>query len=209
MPETPVELYARAMAAADVAGRLPIGNVADWDVFPFERDGLRTRPLLPPVDQEPPRFGESGTPCGACGGSTPKSDGLARVWQDERWHIVMPEPSGSPLILLLQPHRHFDLPELPGDMAAELGMITVRLSAAIESLPQVARAHVVRWGDGGAHAHVWFIARPVGFEQLRGTMMALWDDLLPPVPRTVRDADVATVVHELIRTYGGSAPGRP
>ncbi len=207
MPETPQQYYARAEAAAAAAGdgRLPVGEVADWDVFPFERDGLRVKRLEPPLDVEPPRYGEAGRPCGACGGSTPRTDGMARVWQDEHWHLVVPEPSGSPLVLLLQPHAHLDLTELPDDLAAELGLITVRLSAAIESLPQVARAHVSRWGDGGAHAHVWFLARPLGLAQLRGTMMAVWDDLLPPVPRPTRDADAVTVVQQLVRTYGGTA----
>lgn len=205
MGETPRELYERVEAAAAASGgRLPFGEMADWDVFPFEQEGLRVRALQPPVPVEPPRYGEGGLPCG-CTGSTPRSDLDALVWQDEHWQIAVPPPSGSPLVLQLRPHQHVDVPGLPDDLAAELGLLTVRLCAAIESLPHVARAHVSRWGDGGAHAHVWFFARPYGFDQLRGTMLAVWDDILPPVPLASRDEDVAHVVQRLIQTYGGSS----
>lgn len=207
MTETPQELFARAEAAASTSddGRLVVGEMADWDVFPFEREGLRVKPLLPPVDHEPPRYGEDGQPCGSCGGSTPKTDGTRAIWSDERWHIVAPEPSGSPLVLLLEPHAHLDLPELTDELAGELGLLTVRLTAAIEALPGIARAHVARWGDGGSHAHLWFIARPHGFTQLRGTMMAVWDDLLPPAPLASRDAAAAAVIQTLVATWGGQA----
>ena len=30
--------------------------------------------------------------------------------------------------------------------------------------------------------HVWFLARPAGMWPLRGPCLAIWDDLLPPVP---------------------------
>jgi hypothetical protein len=42
--------------------------------------------------------------------------------------------------------------------------------------------HVARWGDGSYHAHVWFLARPRGMWQMRGAMLAIWDDLLPRMP---------------------------
>jgi hypothetical protein len=62
-----------------------------------------------------------------------------------------------------------------------------------------------RWGDGSAHLHVFFLARPKGFGQLRGTYLAVWDDLLPPVPRSQRDADAAAVAQALATSYGGTA----
>jgi hypothetical protein len=43
--------------------------------------------------------------------------------------------------------------------------------------------------------------------QLRGTMMAVWDDYLPPVPVDVRDANARAVVQDLVRSYGGRALG--
>jgi len=75
---------------------------------------------------------------------------------------------------------------------------------AIEALPHIARAHVSRWGDGGAHLHVFFLARPAGFAQLRGTFLAVWDDLLPAVPAGHRDRDAAAVASALA-AHGGHA----
>ena len=77
-------------------------------------------------------------------------------------------------------------------------------SRAIEALPHIARAHVSRWGDGGAHLHVFFFARPAGFPQLRGTCLAIWDDLLPAVPAAHRDRDAAAVAGALA-AHGGHA----
>jgi hypothetical protein len=79
---------------------------------------------------------------------------------------------------------------------------------AIEALPHIARAHVSRWGDGSAHLHVFFFARPAGFAQLRGTCLALWDDLLPAVPAAHRDRDAATVAAALA-AHGGHAQTGP
>jgi hypothetical protein len=118
------------------------------------------------------------------------------------------EESGAPLVLILSPWAHHDFTSLPRDRAAEMGQIMVALGAGIESLPSVARVHVSKWGDGGAHAHVFFIARPTQMPQLRGTMMAVWDDFLPRVPGEVRDANARAVIQDLVRTYGGRALGR-
>ena len=117
----------------------------------------------------------------------------------------MLEPSGAPLILMLESAAHHDLPDLPDDRAAEMGRLTVAISRAIESLPHIARAHVSRWGDGGAHLHLFFFARPAGFSQLRGTCLAIWDDLLPPVPGSQRDRDAVAVGQALADGYGGQA----
>jgi len=91
------------------------------------------------------------------------------------------------------------------DRAAEMGQIMVALGAAIEALPSVARVHVSRWGDGGAHAHIFFLARPTRMPQLRGTMLVVWDEFLPPIPS---DASARAVIQDLVRTYGGRALGR-
>ncbi len=81
----------------------------------------------------------------------------------------------------------------------------MHVARAVEGLPHVARVHVSKWGDGGAHLHLFFFARPEGFAQLRGTCLALWDDLLPATPRDVRDADAAAVARALVGSYGGTA----
>jgi hypothetical protein len=84
-----------------------------------------------------------------------------------------------------------------------MGLLLVRISWAIESLPHIARAHVSRWGDGAAHLHLFFFARPAGFSQLRGTCLAVWDDLLPAVPDDQRGHDAAAVGQALADSYGG------
>lgn len=198
MAETPEQLYARVCAASDAAGRLPVPDVASWDTFPFESDGLRVVTLRAPELPEPPREGEGDRPCRGC-----TSEGRS-VWQDETWRLrPWTDPSGAPLVLILEPHAHHDLADLPDEMAADLGRLTVHIARAVEALPYVARCHVMRIGDGGAHLHVFFFARPAGFPQLRGSCFVLWDDVLPPTPVGQRDDDARSVARALAESYGG------
>ena len=198
MPLSPDDFYAHATRDADPAGRLPLPSMTGWDTFPFDLDGLRAVPLARPVAIEPLRHGEGGRECPACAPIRPT------VWSDPHWRLSALGPSGAPLVLFLESRDHVDLPDLPDDRAAELGRLTVHTARAIESLPHIVRAHVSRWGDGSAHLHVFFFARPKGFGQLRGTYLAVWDDVLPPVPRAQRDADAAAVARALAASYGGS-----
>jgi diadenosine tetraphosphate (Ap4A) HIT family hydrolase len=197
MPMSPQEFYAHAIQAADAEGRLPLSRVTGWDVFPFEQAGLRVVPLARPVLPEPARAGENGQDCPACTG------GRAQVWSDAYWRLSVFGPSGAPLILILEPNAHHDLPDLPDDRASEMGLLITRIARAIESLPNLARAHVSRWGDGGAHLHIFFFARPAGFAQLRGTCLAIWDDLLPAIPAHQRDRDAGDIAQALADSYGG------
>lgn len=205
MPMTPQDFYAHALAAADDEGRLPLSDMTGWEIFPFEQDGLRAVPLLAPELPEAPRRGEGGRECEACARADPRNGSEAEIWRDGQWRLQAFVDTGVPLLLMLQPLAHHDLSDLPDDLAAAMGVLVVHVARALEGLPHVARAHVSRWGDGGAHLHVFFYARPAGFAQLRGTCLALWDDLLPPVPRAVRDADAAAVAQALVRSYGGAA----
>lgn len=210
MPETIEDYYARVKAAVDHEGRLaiPADAIPYWEVFPFEAEGLRLKPVEPLAGAEMSRHGEDGKPCGVCNQVDERNSVDAEVWRDDHWRISVAEPSGAPLVLMLVPHTHHDFTTLPKELAAEMGQVMVALGAAIEALPSVARVHVSRWGDGGAHAHIFFFARPTRMPQLRGTMMAVWDDFLPAVPADVRDANARAVIQELVRTYGGRALGR-
>lgn len=203
MPLSPDDFYANALDAADAEGRLPLSRLTAWEIFPFESDGLRVVRLTKPGIPEPLRRGEGGAPCDSCEGT-----GRGVIWEDNHWRLItFSEPSGAPLVIMLQPKLHFDLINLPDDLGGEFGRLIVHIARAIESLPNIARAHVSRWGDGGAHLHVFFFARPEGFVQLQGTCFAIWDDLLPPTPRDVRDADAFNVAHSLVASYGGEAIG--
>ena len=86
--------------------------------------------------------------------------------------------------------------------------MTVRLERAIRSLDGVARVHVNRWGDGSAHLHLWFLARPYGRLQLRGTFLSLWDDILPVIPEPQWRENLALVAAWLAE-FGGQAIAEP
>ena len=48
-------------------------------------------------------------------------------------------------------------------------------------------------GDGSEHLHWWFMARPARIPQLIGSFAAIWDDILPPTPDDVWQANLAQV----------------
>jgi hypothetical protein len=120
----------------------------------------------------------------------------------------MDRPTGLPMVLILECRSHLDLGDLPNLLAAELGVMTVRLERAIRSLDGVARVHVNRWGDGAAHLHMWFLARPHGRLQLRGTFLSLWDDILPVIPEQQWRENLALVAAWLAG-FGGTAIAEP
>jgi hypothetical protein len=112
------------------------------------------------------------------------------------------------MVLILESRSHLDLGDLPNMLAAELGVMTVRLERAIRSLDGVARVHVNRWGDGSAHLHLWFLARPAGRLQLRGTFLSLWDEILPPIPEHQWRENLALVAAWLAE-FGGTPLAEP
>ncbi|MGX6607863.1 hypothetical protein ACWKSP_37925 [Micromonosporaceae bacterium Da 78-11] len=174
-----------------------------WPSFPFEGD-MRVKQLAAPVDVEPPRSGEDAADCVACG--TPDD---SYIWVSERWRVrAMDRPTGLPMVLILECRSHLDLGDLTNLLAAELGVMTVRLERAIRSLDGVARVHVNRWGDGSAHLHMWFLARPYGRLQLRGTFLSLWDDILPVIPELEWRENLALVAAWLAE-FGGKANAEP
>src|SRR5690349_20344013 len=165
---------------------------------------MRVKHLAEPVAVEPPRSGEDAGDCVAC--NTPDD---SYIWVSERWRVRgMDRPTGLPVVLILECRSHLDIGDLPNLQAAELGVLTVRLERAIRSLDGVARVHVNRWGDGSAHLHVWFLARPIGRLQLRGTFLSLWDDILPRIPETQWRENLALVAAWLA-DFGGEALAEP
>jgi hypothetical protein len=195
----PDEFYDHAVAAADAEGRLPLSRMTEWEISPFEHEGLRVAPLRPPVLPEPSRQGEDPTDCPSC---RSRDEG---IWLDERWRLTRITGVGAPLVLMLHPRDHYDLTDLPDELAAELGVLTTHIARHMQALPNIARAHVYRIGDGGAHLHVWFFARPEGQAQLYGSWMVVWDDLLPEYPADVADADAAIVAAAMVSSRGGHA----
>ncbi|MGC4869937.1 hypothetical protein ACLQ3B_31340 [Micromonospora sp. DT53] len=200
----PDEFYDHAVTAADDERRLPLARMTGWEISPFDPDGLRVAPLRPPVLPEPARHGEDPSTCDTCRN---RDEG---IWFNERWRLIRVPRVGVPLVLMLLPRDHYDMADLPDEMASELGLLSTRIVRHIQALPHISRAHLYRVGDGGAHLHVWFFARPEGQAQLYGSWLVIWDDLLPEYPADVADADAAAVVDALIASHGGhrlSDPG--
>ena len=199
MALTPQEFYEHALAAADAEQRLPLARMTGWEISPFEQDGLRVSRLRPPVEPEPARQGEGGLDCHSCARS---EEG---VWLNDRWRLTQISGVGVPLVLMLHPREHHDLTDLDDELAAEMGVLTTHVARHMEGLDNVSRAHVYRIGDGGAHLHVWFFARPSGQSQLYGSWLVVWDDLLPEYPADLAGADAARVARALATSIGGTA----
>ena len=123
-----------------------------------------SEPLVPrePAERivpEPPRGGDRGGPPSAiCEGKTTKA-----VWSDENWTLHPPVGGSLPGAVWLASRVHVDsFADLPEPLAADFGRVVGRIERAILSLGDIARVHLYRWGDGGAHFHVWLIPRPLG-----------------------------------------------
>jgi len=189
MSESTDDLYARAVAAADAAGgRLMLPDITDWDTFPFEGD-LRVKPLLPPTEVDRPQVGIDEADCWRC------QQGLeGTIWSDLHWALAaLQKPSGLPVVVILQPRDHHDIHDLPAELAAGLGPMMIRVERAVRSVGAIGRVHICRWGDGSAHFHLWFMARPARLPQTVDSFAAIWDDILPPLPDDVWRTNLATV----------------
>ena len=178
--------------------RMPADPVLDSPFFPFDGE-IQVRPLDEPVLPEPPRRGEpGGEPCWTC-----LEPDHAVIWRDEHWSLKAGfEPNGLPMVALLVPREHHLLDTLPPELTATLGPMIQRVAGAIRRIEGVGRTHFSRWGDGSEHFHVWFLARPLGMMQMRGAMLAVWDDLLPRVPDDEFRANARTVAGALAEAGG-------
>ena len=188
--------------------RLPYGECVSAEplvggpFFPFEGE-LSVVPLDEPIVPEPPRNGEpGGSDCFRC--ANPDSN---VIWRDEHWELRAGfEPIGLPMMAGLASVDHVTLHTMPDDLTAALGPVMRRTALAIGRVDGVARTHINRWGDGSEHFHLWFLARPLGMMQLRGAMIAAWNDMLPPIPDEEFAANMRTVAAAMAED-GGEAIG--
>lgn len=188
--------------------RLPYGErmspepVAGGPFFPFDGD-LSVVPLADPVVPESPRVGEpGGDTCFRC--TEPDAH---VIWRDDIWTVRCGFAEiGLPMVAALAPHDHVTLHSMPAAIAASMGPMIQRLVVAVGQIEGVGRTHFSRWGDGSEHFHMWFLARPLGMMQMRGAMLAVWDDLLPRLPDEELAANIRTVATVLARD-GGEAVG--
>jgi diadenosine tetraphosphate (Ap4A) HIT family hydrolase len=167
-------------------------------------------PLVPaePAERvipEPPRRGEpGGEPCGICTGAA-----TSAVWSNDFWTLHPPVSGSLAGAVWLASRKHVDsFADLPKTAAEDFGKVAGKVERAILSLGGIARVHLNRWGDGGAHFHVWFIPRPLGMLDAQGMMLPLWEDVLPNVPdeqlREAAERVAAMMDSELPATAAGS-----
>jgi diadenosine tetraphosphate (Ap4A) HIT family hydrolase len=114
---------------------------------------------------EPPRRGEAGgPPCAICVGQTTKA-----LWSDENWTLHAPVGGSLPGAVWIASREHFDsFADMPEHLAADFGRVVARAERAILSLGDVGRVHLYRWGDGGAHFHVWLLPARSGWSRPPG-----------------------------------------
>ncbi len=206
-PESAEEFYARVEAATGPDGRLEVAveEMPGWDIFPFEIDSLRMKPLQPLAEAEPPRGGEDPADCWCAHPPDPAAAERV-VWSNERWRLHLDALMRLPIGLSLGPLAHCDLTTVPDDLAGEMGRLIVAVSAAVEALPSVGRVQLAKYGDGGAHLHLFFLARPARMLQLRGSPLLDWEENLPPVPLEVTRANADFVADRLLAELGGTGP---
>jgi hypothetical protein len=170
--------------------------------FPFEGP-LKVKAIEDPVSEEPARKGDPPDECSAC--SAPDEE---YIWVSDRWRVRAAERGGVPVVLILELRPHLDFGDLPNHLAAELGVMAVRVERAIRSLDGIARVHMSRWGDGLSHLHVFFYARPYGRLQLKGTFLPMWNEILPPLSEAAWQENLALVAAWLAE-FGGKAVAEP
>jgi diadenosine tetraphosphate (Ap4A) HIT family hydrolase len=141
-------------------------------------DPLELRPPADCVVPEPPRRGEPGgeqcTPCAV------QSDAL---WADENWLLHNPGQTSLPGAVWLTSRIHGDsFTDLPDECLTTFGSVVAKVERALLTLDDVGRVHLYRWGDGGAHFHVWLLPRPLGRLDMMGMMLPLWEDVMSPAP---------------------------
>lgn len=154
-------------------------------VLPYV-EPLTFRQPAPRVVPEPPRRGEpGGEPCGIC-----EDGATSAVWGDEHFTLHPPVGGSLPGVVWLASREHVDsFKDLAPEAAAAFGPLAARIERAILGLGDVGRVHLYRWGDGGAHFHVWFMPRPLGMLEAKNFMLPLWEDVLPIVTDAeLRDA---------------------
>jgi hypothetical protein len=103
-PETAEDFYARVRAATGPDGRLAVAveEMPGWDIFPFEIDSLRIKPLQPLADGEPPRSGEDPAEC-SCAREPDPAVNEREVWANQRWALRLDASSRLPIGLMLGP----------------------------------------------------------------------------------------------------------
>ena len=179
----------RAEAAVGDDGRLPLGAMPEWDVFPFEREGLRARPLTEFADPEPDR-GKDPDACRTCRALAQQPQVLHT---GEHLAVIRPASTSLPFVANVVTRTHVLLDDLDDDGHVELGRLVARTYAAVQALDGVGNVHITKWENGAGHFSMNVMARPRGVLQLRGSNLPVWADMLPDLPQDELDARAEAV----------------
>jgi diadenosine tetraphosphate (Ap4A) HIT family hydrolase len=204
MPETSQEWHDRVVREIAERG-IREQDPLSWKTWPWV-EGYVVRPIEAP-SEELARHGAGGVDCFVCAAVDDPGDYL--VWRDEL-AMIGRKRGGTPLPILafLMPRRHADLADLTDGEGARLGVLLTHLERAVTEVLDVPRIQAARWGDGSEHLHWWIYGRPTGVLELRGTFLALWEDLLPVRDPRDERRDLDLVMARLVELVGGEAlPG--
>jgi hypothetical protein len=137
------------------------------------------------VVPEPPRRGEpGGEPCFPCSAVSDSN----QIWSDATWTLHNPGQTSLVGSVWLASRTHFDsFADMPADVGTTFADVCGRVERAVLALGGIGRVHVYRWGDGGAHFHVWFVPRPLGRLDMSGPQLMAWEDVMP----AASDAEIA------------------
>ena len=173
----------RVQGHRDAAGRPPLGGMAGWEVFPFEREGLTPKPLGDRVVPEPSRA-RAADACGTC-------RALARddlvLHTGTRLAVIRPGGTSLMFVANVVARHHERLDDLDEAADEELGRLVAGTYRALRALPGVGNVQVCKWENGGGHLSVNVLARPLGVLELRGSNLPIWADMLPDIPQDEYD----------------------
>jgi diadenosine tetraphosphate (Ap4A) HIT family hydrolase len=145
--------------------------------LPYAEPLTVREPAARQIPEQPRRGEPGGPPCGICTGLA-----TTAVWSDEHWTLHPPVGGSLPGAVWIASKQHFDsFADMPAEVAASFAGVVARAERAILSLGDVGRVHLYRWGDGGAHFHIWLMPRPLGMVEAAGMMLPVWEDVLPNV----------------------------
>ncbi|KRF10515.1 hypothetical protein [Nocardioides sp. Soil796] len=102
------------------------------------------------------------------------------MWSDDHFAVYPPRTCSLPGTVWIASREHVDsFVDLSPAASAAFGPFVAQVEGAILARGDVGRVHLYRWGDGGAHFHVWLMPRPLGMLDAQGMMLPLWEDVLP------------------------------
>lgn len=191
----PAEVWrGRVQDHLDAAGRPPLGTMADWEVFPFERDGLTPKAMGERVVPEPDRA-RPASECGTC-------KALARddlvLHTGSRLAVIRPGGTSLMFVANVVSRGHERLDDLDEAADEELGRLVARTYRALRALPGVGNVQIDKWENGGGHLSVNVLARPLGVLELRGSNLPIWADMLPNIPQDEYDERAEAVRSALV-----------